>query len=118
MIEIKKSELEPILLMIATINRDNGKIIAGLLTENIPLGTKRSLQKIRSKALDFYKEFLADIEDIKKECEEDKEKLEKELLILIEEKIKIDAEPFKLSSIENVSSSAIYDFELLEKIGI
>lgn len=118
MIEIKKSEIEPILLNIATLDSKTGKITSGLLSENLPLGTKRALQKIRTKLLDSYKELIKDIEEVQKECEEDKEKLNKELKELFSEMIKVEVDKFKIESIENVSSSNIYDFELLDKISI
>lgn len=118
MIQLTKSDLQPVLLTIVAIDPETGKMVAGLLTENITLGTRRNLQKIHKKALEVYKELIEDDKAIRKECGEDKEKLDKELKELLSEIVKLDVEPIKLSSLDNVSTSVNYNFEIIEKIAI
>lgn len=117
-IELLKSELELTLITIAAYDSKTGQIVSGLLSENITLGTKRIIQKIQKKVHEAYKEFLEDIQEIKKETAEDKETAEKEFQELLKEKVIIEAEPFKLSQIENISTTANYSFEIIEKISI
>lgn len=118
MIELKKSELEPILLTIMSINPETGAPVAGLLTETLTLGTKRKLQKIHQKVLDLYKELLTDVEEIKKECGEDKERINKEINELLNEVVKVDVEYIILSSLDNVSTKHNYSFDIIEKIAV
>ncbi|OPZ92353.1 MAG: hypothetical protein BWY74_01626 [Firmicutes bacterium ADurb.Bin419] len=114
-IELLKSELEITLLTLATYNKE-GQIISGLLSENLTLGTKRAIQKIHKKVYEAYKEFLEDAGEIKKLAETDKEAAASELQELLKEKVKIDAQPFLISKIEDISTTANYNFEIIEKI--
>lgn len=116
MIELKKSDLFPVLLTIMAVNSETGVAVSGLLTENITLGTRRKLQKIHKKALAAYQELQTDEAAIEKECGEDKEKMEKELKELHNEVVKIDVEHIFMSSLENVSTKNNYNFDIIEKI--
>ena len=118
MIELKKSELELVLLHISTVNPETGKLVSGLLNENITLGTRRGLQKIHKLLLAEYKQLITDVKTIEEECKEDVEKREKELKELIDETVKVDADPIKLASLDNVSTSVNYNFEIIEKIAV
>lgn len=117
-IELKKSELQIALLTISSYDGKTGELVSGLLKEAITLGTKRKIQKIHKKLQEAYKEFLQDLDELRKEAGEDKEKADAEFKILVEEKVKIDAEPFLLSQIENISTTANYDFDIIEKLAI
>lgn len=116
MIELSKSNLEPLLLNISAVNSETGQLVSGLLTENIPLGTKRRLQKIHKAALVFYKELIEDDKEVRVNAGEDTEKLEKELKELYSETVKVDAEKVSMSIIESISSKINYNFEVIEKI--
>jgi len=132
MIELKKSELELILLSISSYSLPKqGEVqtmVGGLLTENITLGTKRKLQKIHKKVEEFYKELIEDVKKIKEACkigENDKkepvfdeEKLKKEIEEILEEKVKLDIEPIQISFIEAISTSNNYNFDIIEKFAI
>lgn len=122
MLQFKKSELESVLLTIiqysAPKEGEVQKMIGGLLSEQITLGTKRSLQKIHKETLKIYQELLTDFKQVNEECKEDKEKLESELKALLEETVKVDAEPIKLSFLDNVSTSNNYNFDIIEKFAI
>lgn len=118
MIELKKSELQPLLLTISAINPETGQMVSGLLKENLPLGTKRRLQKIHKSALVFYKELIEDDGELRKVCGEDTERLENEIKELFSETVKIDAERVSMSVIESISSETNYNFEIIEKMAI
>jgi len=122
MLEFKKSELEAVLLTIAAYSPpkegEQQRMVSGLLKENITLGTKRRLQKIHKLTQESYKELIEDVKEAQKECGEDKERLEKELKLLLEEVVKVDAEPIQLSQIEGISTTENYNFEIIEKFAI
>jgi len=133
MIELKKSELEAALITIAAYDSKTGKMVSGLLSEAISLGTKRKIQKIQKKLHESYKEFLEDLQEIRKEAtpeeiqegeptEETKKELaakaDSEFKILLEEVVKLDVEQFQISQIENISTSENYNFEIIEKLAI
>jgi hypothetical protein len=115
MINLQKFELEQALLTISTFN-DKGELIAGLLKENISLGTKRKLQKIHKKIYTVYLELLEDYKETKEKLEDKPEELEKELKELLNESVKIDAEMASLASIESISTASNYNFDIIEKI--
>ena len=122
MLEFKKSELEAILLTISSYSLpkegEQQKMISGLLKEPITLGTKRKLQKIHKLTQESYKDFIEQFKEAQKECGEDKEKLEKEIKLLFDEVVKIDAEPIQISQIENISTTDNYNFDIIEKFAI
>lgn len=115
-IELEKSKLEPVLLTISTFDANSGILVGGLLKENLTLGTKRKLQKIHKGVYKAYQEFVEDVNSLKKECGEDKEKLEKELKELLEEVVKIDVEKIQFSLLENVPTTENYNFDIIDKI--
>lgn len=118
MIELKNSELEQALYIIATYDSKTFQLVSGLLKEPLTLGTKRKIQKIHKKLQKAYEQLISDIKEIQTEAGEDKQKADEEFKILMEEKVKIDEEPFQLSQIENISTSANYNFEIIEKLAI
>jgi len=118
MLIFKKSELEIVLITISAYNKDTKLLIGGLLNENLTLGTKRRLQKIHKNLYIHYLEFIEDFKKVQEECKEDKEKLEKEIQELLDEKVEIDVEPVKISLIEDVSTSDNYNFDIIEKFAI
>lgn len=122
MLEFKKSELESVLLTICAYSAPKEgevqKIVSGLLIEDLTLGTKRRLQKIHKLVQELYKEFIEDFKKAQELCGDDKERLEKEVLELLDETVKIDAEPILFAHIENVSTSNNYNFDIIEKIAV
>lgn len=122
MIELKKTDLEGILLTISVFSQpkegEQQRMIGGLLTEEVTLGTKRNLQKIHKVAMEAYKEYVEDIKKLVEECKEDKEKLEIEFKVLQEENVKLEVEPIKLSFLENVSTKNNYNFDLIDKFAV
>jgi hypothetical protein len=120
MIELKKSEIEATLLTICVYSlpkeNETQRMIGGLLSENLSLGTKRRLQKIHKLIVQEYKDFIEDFKKLNEECKDNKEKLEKEKKILLDEIVKLDIEPAQLSQIEAISTSNNYNFEIIEKI--
>lgn len=113
MIELKKSELENVLIIISVYNKENGLLIGGLLSEDITLGTKRALQKIHKKVHVLYQELLEDYKELKEKVSE--EELQKETEELLNEIVKIDIEKIKFSFLENVSTKSNYNFEIIDK---
>lgn len=118
MTNFKKFELERALLQIATFNPETKEMVSGLLSENITLGTKRKLQKIHKKLEVAYLELIEDIKKVQEVCSEDKEKLNKEIQELLNEDVSLEFEPIQYSQIENVSTSHIYNFEIIDKFAI
>lgn len=119
MIELKKFELNPLLLQISTYksNEDGTNTpISGLLFENLPLKEKRKLQKIHKEAYKHFQEFVKDHDELREKLKDNKDELEKELIILINETVKIDLDKVSMVAIEEVSSSTSYLFDLIEKI--
>jgi hypothetical protein len=116
--KLLKLELEPTLLLISSYDNTTKKLISGLLSEELTLGTKRKIQKIHKAVLLAYNELLEDAKEVKKTCEEDEEKYLTEVKILLSEEVEINAEPFLISTIENISTSANYNFDLIEKIAV
>lgn len=132
MLEFKKSELEQVLLSICAYSPPKigevQKMINGLLIEDLTLGTKRKLQKIHKLTQELYKEFIEDFKKLQEVCKTgetenkepiyNEEKLKKELQELLDEVVKVDAEPIQLSFIENVSTTNNYNFEIIEKFAV
>lgn len=104
----------PILLEILSFDQQTGKESGGLLTEEITLGTKRRLQKIRAELLKQNEEIRKSIDEIEKI--EDSELKSKEIKDLEDETFTINAEPVSLEMIENIKSKTNYNMILLEKI--
>jgi hypothetical protein len=118
MIKLKKSELEQALLQIASFNPETKEMSGGLLIEEITLGTKRGLQKIHKSAVSAYQELIEDIKTIDKECGEDKDKYQRELKELLEETVELQVEPIKWAFLENISTKANYNFDVIEKLAV
>jgi len=104
----------PLLLEILSFNPETNKETGGLLTEELTLGTKRRLQKIRAELLKQNEEIRKAIEEIEKI--EDSELKLKEIKDLEDETFTINAEPVSLEMIENIKSKTNYNMILLEKI--
>lgn len=119
MIEIKKSELTSVLLTISAYDKD-GKMIGGLLLENVSLGLKRRLQKIHTEAMTHYAQFEKDLAEAEKKDEEF-ENLNpqgvknKEVNELLKEVVKLQSEKASLALIDGIVSENIYDSTLIEK---
>lgn len=108
--KIKKKFIRPILGQLLTYKDD--KPFSGLLTENICLGTKRKIQKIRRELLSHHEVLEEEIKDI----QGDPEVIDRELAILSEEEVILTSEPFELARLDDVTSATNYDFEMLEMI--
>ena len=112
---IKKKHIEGILMTIHTYNVNTGTPIAGLLWENISLGTKRRLQKIS-------KELHVHLEELKTNLSEleglEDDKKASELEILLSEEVEISSEPIMMSQIESIQTDKNYDFEMIELIAV
>jgi len=110
----KKLELLDLLLTISAFDQ-SGKMIAGLLSENISLGSKRKLQKLHKLAKIEYDQLVLHIQEIKESLKDDPGKMNKELDILINENVVLNADYLNISEIESISTSTNYNFELIEK---
>ena len=84
--------------------------VGGLLTEEVSLGLKRKLQKIRDAILKKYEELQKDAKEL--EGAEDKEK---ELTELLEEEFELAVEPASMAMIEAIQTKANYDMAVIEK---
>lgn len=128
MLTFKNSELEQVLFSISSYDKDSGKLVGGLLNEALTLGTKRKLQKIHKPTHKLFEEFVEDFKKIQEACKTgeneknepiyDQEKLKKEVQILLDEEVKVDAEPIQLFQIENISTEQNYNFDIIEKFAI
>ena len=121
MIELKKFELEPVLLQISSYKQleENGPFVlfSGLMLENLPLKDKRKLQKIHKIAADEFNALKIDVKDTKEKLKDKEEKeIQEELFILLNEVVKIDVEKVSLAAIEAITSSTVYNFDFIEKI--
>lgn len=113
--KIKKKDISGVLLLIHSFDSTTGAPVAGLLWENISLGTKRRLQKISKeliKAIEEYKNELAEVEKV------EESKRAEELKILQEEEVDISAEPIQMSVIEGIETTKNYDFQMIEIIAV
>ena len=107
--------------------------VSGLLYENITLGLKRRLQKIRVSVMEHLQQLQADQKEIeqkfpivkpekdqeltaeqKAQNEENLKKRKEELEILMNEEVKIDKEKASLSMIEAIQTDNNYDWEIIE----
>lgn len=111
--KIKKKSIVAILTVIALFN-DKNQIIEGLLSEDISLGLKRRLQKIRNELLKHYEQLQEDLKDI--DAIEDSEQKKKEMDELSAEEVEISQEPVSLAMIEAIQTKANYDWEVIEMI--
>ena len=128
MLTFKNSELEQVLLHISSYDKESQKLVGGLLSENLTLGTKRKLQKVHKPTHKLFEEFVADFKTVQEGCKTgenekgepiyDQEKLKKELQLLLDEEVKVDTEPIQLSQIENISTEKNYNFDIIEKFAI
>ena len=116
MITLKKSQIEKLLVQIIAFDPKTQTPVAGLLTENTTLGTKRRLQKIHATLLEKYKEYSADIKKIEEECGDDMERRASEVQVLNEEEIHIDAPRIDSKQLDSIVSENNYNFDILEKI--
>lgn len=118
MIILNKSDIEPVLITISVYNKETNELIGGLLKEDLTLGSKRKLQKIHKEVYKLYLELIKDVKQIKEVCKDDEEKVKKELEELLKEQVKVDVEPLQFSFLENVSTKANYNFDIIEKFTI
>lgn len=116
MTTFKKSELEPLLLIISSFDTETKKPVSGLLFEEITLGTRRKLQRIHKLIAEEYTKVVGECVDIKKTCGDNKEKLDKEFAELMNEEVKLDIDPISMNLIENISTKHNYNFDLIDKI--
>lgn len=101
----KKSELNLLLIQLQATKGDKEM---GLLNEKITLGLKRRLAKIQAKAHTLYEEYLKD----RIEAEKDP----KELEILNNETVTIEAEKVSMVMLEAIETITAYNWDILEKI--
>lgn len=113
-LRLENSELESCLIQISLYDKDSGKLIGGLLGENLTMGTKRRLQKIHKVILGEFNEFLEDFKKLD-EFKKDSEKYKKEVEELLKESVEITFEPINFSSLENISTTANYNFDIVDK---
>lgn len=107
---IHKKNIERILLLIHSFD-SSGNPVSGLLFETMSLGTKRRLQKISKELLTHHKQLNADMMDVNKSEEKDKEMDE-----LLNETVTIDCEHVSISEIDKINSPWNYDSETIEMI--
>lgn len=105
--KLKNKDIEPVLITLMVFKDE--KPAGGLLTENITLGLRRKLQKIRTEILKKYEEFKKDLEDAQKEGEKEE---------LLEEEFEISCEPASMALIENIQTANNYDMDVVEKFAI
>jgi hypothetical protein len=114
--KLKNKEVLPILLEILQFKKvdEGSNVETGLLTEELTLGTRRRLQRIREELLEKNKEIEKDALEISKlESEEERNK---EFTDLADEEFTLKSEPVSLELLENVKTKENYDMILLEKI--
>lgn len=111
--KFKKSDLFPILITILGFDIETKQPNGGLLLEAVTLGTKRRLQKIRTDVYKHWEEFTKDEEEVKTKAKP--EELEAELQVLYDEEVEINQEFINISFIDEIKSSANYDFNIIEK---
>lgn len=137
MIELQNKDLEPLALQLQSFGMKNGNLVPifGLLHEDITLGMKRRLQKIRKAVVEHLKSLESDQKEIREkfpvkqpakgkelskkevsENAENKKKQDAEMEILLSEVVKIDLDKVSLEMVENIKTEVNYDFDLLEKI--
>lgn len=137
MIELQNKDLEPLALQLQSFGMKNGNLVPifGLLHEDITLGMKRRLQKIRKAVVEHLKSLESDQKEIREkfpvklpakgkelskkavsENAENKKKQDAEMEILLNEMVKIDLDKVSLEMVENIKTEVNYDFDLLEKI--
>src|SRR6478735_1569533 len=112
MIEIKNSDLKAVLLTLAGFTKE-GKMVQGLLTEQMSLGLKRKLQKIHTAAGKAYDELSKDLKEVA--ALEDKEKQTSEFKTLMDEVLKLEVDKASMEMIEAIVTTHFYDTEILEK---
>lgn len=112
MISVKKSQLDSVLMSMMAFDAKTGRPVAGLLTENVPLSLKRRLQKIQNRAIKLYEELQKEIEEVEKI--EDIDERKKQLDILMDEEVKIDAEFVDMKMIEDINTAHNYSFDIIE----
>ncbi len=113
--KIKKKNINLILLTILTFD-NTGKATSGLLTEEMSLGTKRKLQKIRNELLKLSTELNTDHQEVINKTKGNAVELDKEVNELVEEEVTLTCEPVVLSEIEKIKTNQNYDFDLIELI--
>lgn len=111
--KFKNSDLFPILITILSFDGDTKQITGGLLTESITLGTKRKLQKLREEIYKHREQFIKDENEVKIKAKP--EELEAELQTLNDEEVEVNQDFINMSFIEEIKSSTIYDFNIIEK---
>lgn len=114
--KIKKLYINDILLQIHTFNAESQKPVSGLLEENIGMGLRRKLQKIRKELLTASAELQEQINELKDRFKDDHEQLNKEWLVLCEEEVTLNAEYAMISEIDKIESKTNYNSDLIEMI--
>ncbi len=113
MIEIKKSELQLLLITIAGYDKA-GVMVTGLLTEKLSLGLKRKLTKLHAEAMKAYQEFTAELKDVN--AISGNAEMETELKNLLAEVVKLTSEKVSLEMIEAVVTDQLYSTVIIDKI--
>ena len=114
MIQLKKRNLLPVILLIQAFN-ESGESVNGLLMEEIPLSLKRRLHRIRKDLLSHLETVQREEKEVR-ESDKPDEELKKELEILGDEILTINHEFVSLEMIEAIKTKANYNFEVIELI--
>lgn len=111
--KIKKQHINELLLTLSSYDPKNGLPLGGLLFEELGLGIKRKLQKIRKELLIHGEDLNIDLKAVQESESTDKEQEIKELM---EEEVTLTADFAMISEIEKLETKNNYDFDLIELI--
>lgn len=107
------SDIIPILSTLLVYDPEAKKEVGGLLTENLSLGLKRRLQKIRTDTLKHYEQLVKDEKEVREKATP--ESLDDELKKLFNEEVEIHQDYASLALIEMIETKANYNFDAIEK---
>lgn len=116
--KIKKKFIKPILLMLLSFDAKTQQPVTGILIEEMGLGLKRKVQKIRNELLKHSEELEADGNEISEKLKDKPDEIQKEFEELLNEEITLTSEPALISEIEKIQTKCNYDFELIEMIAV
>lgn len=124
MIELKKKQIESVLILIdgamtRTVKVDGKEVTetipVGLTSQRVSLGVKRRLHKIFKAVMAEKEQYEKDKKEIL-DSEISEEEKKKEMDILQNEVVKLDVEKVKMELIDSIETDINYDFSALELI--